>query len=67
MKSGRFPSLVMKKSPLLRNLMVPCRRETLCAGPSNNKSTSTLSCSDFLPNVIYMHAEKEEEEGRNQR
>lgn len=43
MKSGRFPSFVMKKSPLLRNLMVPCRRDTLCAGPSNVKSTSTLS------------------------
>lgn len=43
MKSGRFPSFVIKKSPLLRSLIVPCRRETLSAGPSNNKSTSTLS------------------------
>lgn len=54
MKSGRFPSFVMKKSPLLRSLIVPWRRDTLCAGPSSNKSTSTLSWSDFLPNVIYL-------------
>lgn len=43
MKSGRLPSFVMKKSPLLRSLIVPCRRDTLWAGPSNSKSTSTLS------------------------
>lgn len=52
MKSGRFPSFVMKKSPLLLSFIVPWRRETLWAGPSNSKSTSTLSCSDFRPNVI---------------
>lgn len=40
MNNGRLPSFAMKKSPLLRNLIVPCRRETLHAGPSSDRSTS---------------------------
>lgn len=52
MNRGLFPSFEIKKSPLLRNLIVPCLRDTLCAGPSNAKFTSTSSCSDFLPSVI---------------
>lgn len=69
MNSGRLPSFAIKKSPLLRSFIVPCRRETLHAGPSSDKSTSTDSWSDFRPNVIYkmsnemskIHKKKEDE------
>lgn len=42
----------MKKSPLLRSFIVPCFRDTLYAGPSSVRSTSTVCSFVVLPNVI---------------
>lgn len=55
MNTGRLPSFAMKKSPLLRNLIVPWRRDILWEGPSCDRFTSTSSCSDLRPNVIWKH------------
>ncbi|KAI9587384.1 hypothetical protein GQX74_003230 [Glossina fuscipes] len=52
MNKGRLPSLAMKKSPLLRNLIVPCLRDILVAGPSKDKSTSTMQSLASRPNDI---------------
>uniref|UniRef100_A0A1A9Z2Q2 Uncharacterized protein n=1 Tax=Glossina pallidipes TaxID=7398 RepID=A0A1A9Z2Q2_GLOPL len=52
MNKGRLPSLAIKKSPLLRNLIVPCLRDILVAGPSKDKSTSTMQSLASRPNDI---------------
>jgi hypothetical protein len=48
-----LPSLDRKKSPLFRSRILPCRRDTFQAGPSNERSTSTVWSWVERPTVIW--------------
>lgn len=59
-KNGRRPSLLIRNSPDARNFSTPWRLDIFQAGPSSDRSMSTVAQAVLLPNVTYNKRVSEE-------